>query len=120
MGQGPSSRAPGRVSADVRRALLLDAAEALVLERGGPPAPVPELSRRAGVSNALVYAHFPTPADLFNALLARRLAALDAAGLEAASRLNTLEAAALACSRVYVEQVAAQGPLLHLILRDRS
>ncbi len=108
-----------RLASSMRRAQLMRAAAELTLAQGHLPAPPERLSRAAGVSKALVYVYFPTQYDLFNALLAQRLSALVAAGLDAASALPSLEAAAAQAASLYFDDVASNGPLVHLILRDR-
>src|SRR6185436_12276203 len=71
-----------RLAHGERREQLLDAAALSIVEQGFLPLPLERLARRAKVSKALIYAYFPTQHDLFNALLARELDALFAAGLE--------------------------------------
>ncbi|MGA0602400.1 TetR/AcrR family transcriptional regulator [Caulobacter sp. KR2-114] len=108
-----------RLASNMRRAQLMAAAAELVLAQGHLPAAPERLSQAAGVSKALVYAYFPTQYDLFNALLAQRLEAMLAAGLDEASGRTPLEAAALAAAGLYFDDVASNGPIVHLILRDR-
>lgn len=108
-----------RLASGARRAQLMLAAAELTLAQGHLPAAPDKLGRAAGVSKALVYAYFPTQYDLFNALLGQRLEALVAAGLDDASALPTLEAAAEAAAGLYFDDVASNGPIVHLILRDR-
>ena len=107
-----------RLSPEVRRGQILDAAEVLLIAHGGSPLPLEELARAAQVSKALIYAYFPNQHDLANALLARRMSALLAAGLEDAAALADLLDAAQACARLYFEEVAEAGPVAHIILRD--
>jgi AcrR family transcriptional regulator len=108
-----------RLSPEARRELILAAAEPLVLEQGYLPVAAETLAKAAGVSKALVYAYFPTPPALYNAILERAFASLDEAGLDAAAAKQPLLGAALAASSIYLEHVAAAGPLIHVILRDR-
>lgn len=107
-----------RLPPEERRALILDAAERLVLAQGGLPLPLDEVARAARVSKALIYAYFPSQYDLANAMLARRFEALMAAGLARAAAQPDLTAAALACADLYYDQVAQIGPVIHVILRD--
>jgi AcrR family transcriptional regulator len=107
-----------RMSPDVRRGQIITAAAAVTLEQGYLPLPTDRLAERAGVSKALVYAYFPTQHDLANAVLERRFTALAAAGMEAASLASPLSVAALETARIYFEDVAGHGPLIHVILRD--
>ncbi|MDP1986383.1 TetR/AcrR family transcriptional regulator, partial [Phenylobacterium sp.] len=94
-----------RLSPEVRRGQILDAAETLLTAHGGLPLPLEELARAALVSKALIYAYFPNQHDLANALLARRFAALLATGLEAAAARTNLFDAAQACGALYFDEV---------------
>jgi AcrR family transcriptional regulator len=107
-----------RLSAEVRRTQLIDAAARLALEQGYLPLPLERLATAAGVSKALIYGYFPDQHELFSAVLAQQFAELAEAGLEAASQAADLESAALACSEIYLRHVARRGPIAHIILRD--
>lgn len=60
-----------RVDAQANRARVLDAAEE-VFGRGGESASTEEVARLAGVGIATVFRHFPTKAELLEAVLTRR------------------------------------------------
>ena len=107
-----------RLSAEVRRAQLIEAAARLALAQGYLPLPLERLAADAGVSKALIYGYFPDQHDLFNAVLAQQFRQLAKAGIEAATRVDDLEAAALACAQIYLRQVARDGPIAHIVLRD--
>ena len=107
-----------RLSAEVRRAQLTEAAARLALAQGYLPLPLERLAADTGVSKALIYGYFPDQHDLFNAVLAQQFQALSEAGLEAAASGDDLEAVALACSQIYLRQVARHGPIAHIVLRD--
>lgn len=107
-----------RLSAEVRRAQLVEAAARLALAQGYLPVPLERLAADAGVSKALIYGYFADQHDLFNAVLAQEFRQLAQAGLEAAASVGDLEAAAVACSQIYLRQVARHGPIAHIILRD--
>jgi AcrR family transcriptional regulator len=107
-----------RLAPNARREQLLDAAAQLIVEQGFLPLRLEQLARNAKVSKALIYAYFPTQHDLFNALLTRELGALNAAGLEAASRRKRLEDAALECVMIYFDHVTQHGPVLHILFSD--
>jgi AcrR family transcriptional regulator len=108
-----------RLTAEARRAQIVEAAAALAVEHRHLPVPLPALSASLGVSKALVYARFSTQFDLFNAVLSRAFAQLAEAGLDEASRRLGIEAAARDCALIYFDHVAARGPLIHIVLRDR-
>jgi AcrR family transcriptional regulator len=107
-----------RLAPEVRRGQILDAAEVLLIAHGGLPLPLEDLARAAQVSKALIYAYFPNQHDLANALLARQIAALLAAGLEDAVGRADLFDAAQASAGLYFEEVARAGPVAHIVLRD--
>src|SRR6185295_7375665 len=116
---GMEAGARKRLASEQRRDQLLDAAAHLVVEQGFLPLPLERLARNAKVSKALIYAYFPTQYDLLNAVLARELSALAAAGLESASQGKVLEAVTLDCAMLYFDHVVRWGPLLHILLSDR-
>ncbi len=107
-----------RLSAEERRGQILSVARRLVIAQGYLPLALERLAGEVGVSKALVYSYFPHQADLFNAILTEDFARLEA-GLDAAMRLEDLEAAAQACAGIYFRHICAYGPALHVILRDQ-
>jgi AcrR family transcriptional regulator len=115
--QRPKSR--NRLSPEARRHQLMELAAAMVLKQGGLPLSIAELARAAGVSKALFYTYFPTQHDLLNALMVERIAALESAGLRDAALGANFSEAVAAAAEIYFEDVAARGPLLHILLRDR-
>lgn len=112
----PSRR---RLSKAERRSDLLDAARALIFEQGYLPLSMEALARAAGVSKALVYAHFPDQAELYEAAVEAELDDLERRGLGAITAdAGELEAAACAAADLYLAHVAERGTVLHLIYRD--
>jgi AcrR family transcriptional regulator len=107
-----------RLSPQVRRAQIMDAASRLVVKQGFLPVPIEALAQAADASKALVYAYFPTQYELFNALLQREMRALALGGLETAARVNDLDQSILLCAMLYFEHVAQYGPLLHILITD--
>jgi AcrR family transcriptional regulator len=107
-----------RFSRQERRAKIIDAAARLIVRQGFLPLALEKLGRAALVSKALVYNYFPTQYDLYNAVLERELAALEAAGFDAASRDEVLREAVLKCMTIYFDHVATSGPLLHILWSD--
>jgi AcrR family transcriptional regulator len=85
-------RTPGgrmrRVDAQANRDRILDVAEE-VFGAGGESASTEEVARRAGVGIATVFRHFPTKAELLQAVLVRRFDRLRA---QAEARLETTSA----------------------------
>lgn len=58
-----------------RTQLILEAAEALLIEKGYHEASIEEIAARVGIAKGTVYLHFPSKQDLVIALLDRHLAA---------------------------------------------
>lgn len=108
-----------RLAPQARRESLLQAAAELVLEQGFLPIGVQDLADAAKVSKALVYRYFPEPHDLYNALLEQSLDLLLETDLEQATLRPTLAAAATTAAELYCRHVARNGPIIHIILRDR-
>jgi len=116
-----SPRSPdkrSRLTPEVRREQIAEAAARLVLDQGHLPLSLEALARSAGVSKALIYAYFPSQHALFNTLLSREFEVLAARGVIDASRGTSLNQASLDCALIYFEHVASTGPLIHIILRD--
>ena len=107
-----------RLSPELRRAQILDAAAQLIIEQGYLPLPIERLARTAGSSKALIYTYFPTQYALFNAVLERELQSLVTAGLITASQVEDLDQAAVLCGMLYFEHVARSGPLLQIVTAD--
>jgi AcrR family transcriptional regulator len=62
---------PGRLTAEERRAQILDVTKALVLERGFHAVSIEAVAREAGVSRPIVYGHFGDLGGLLEALTDR-------------------------------------------------
>jgi AcrR family transcriptional regulator len=114
---GPNPKGK-RLTPELRRSQILEAAARLVVELGYLPVPVEQLARAAGSSKALIYAYFPTQYALFNALLEREMQSLSLAGFDTASRVEDLDQAAVLCAMIYYEHVARSGPLVHILMTD--
>src|SRR3954464_11114589 len=69
-GSKPARR---RLSAEDRRAAILDAALAVFSGRGYHAASIDEIAGVAGISKALIYEHFPSKKDLHASLLERHV-----------------------------------------------
>jgi AcrR family transcriptional regulator len=107
-----------RLSPELRRSQILEAAARLIVEQGYLPLPVEQLARAAGASKALIYTYFPTQYALFNALLQREAQSLALSGFDTASRVEDLDQAAVLCAMMYYDHVARSGPLLHILMTD--
>lgn len=119
--EAESHRPPrrARLSGSERRAELLDCARALIVEQGYLPLSMEALAQAAGVSKALVYAHFPDQHALYGAVVEAELDDLDQRGLaEVSVASEDLAVAACAAADLYLAHVAERGTVLHLIFRD--
>jgi AcrR family transcriptional regulator len=74
-----------------RADLLLDAAEAVFLEKGFAGAPVEEIARRAGVALATLYKSFPSKEDAFVRVVTRQVDHFHAWVRERSTRGTPLE-----------------------------
>lgn len=113
-----NARQRKRLSPELRRTHILDAAAQLIVELGFLPLPIERLARLADTSKALIYTYFPTQYDIFNSLLQREFTALTIAGLDTASSVKDLDQSILLCAMLYFEHVAQSGPLLHILTTD--
>ena len=82
---------PQRADARTNRARILDAAEE-VFGRGGASASTEDVARLAGVGIATVFRHFPTKAELLDAVLGRRFGRLCERAAELADSEDPAEA----------------------------
>ncbi|MFC6282960.1 MULTISPECIES: TetR/AcrR family transcriptional regulator [Polaromonas] len=83
---------------DSRRALMLDAARSVFERLGIEGASIREIAKQAGYTPGAIYSYFENKEAIYGALLAESLerlnAVVDAAGLDAASPADLLEAKA--------------------------
>jgi AcrR family transcriptional regulator len=107
-----------RLTPQVRREQILDAAAELIVRQGYLPLSIEALARAASSSKALIYTYFATQYDLFNRLMQREVAALSTAGMKTAVHVTELEPAAVLSGMLYFEYVAQRGPLLHILMTD--
>ena len=79
----PTTR-PSRRSSQERQASLIQAATALFAKKGFNGTTTKEIAKAAGISEALVYKHFPTKHALYAAILAETIRFVESAcGYEA-------------------------------------
>jgi AcrR family transcriptional regulator len=107
-----------RLTPQVRREQIMDAAAELIVKQGYLPLSIEALAQAASSSKALIYTYFATQYDIFNGLMKREIAGLAGTGVETAARLRDLEPAAVLCGMLYFEYVAQRGPLLHILMTD--
>ena len=100
---------------------LLDAAAAVFLEHGYSKASMDQLRQAAGVSNGSLYHHFPTKADLADALYVQTLHDFHTALLVAIQGAADAEAGVKGLVRAYVAWVVKRperAALLHKLKRE--
>ena len=106
-----------RLSADARRALIVDAAGRLFGERGFDGTRLDDVAAAAGVTKPIVYRHFETKQDLYLALLARHRDDLDSfqAAIPAEGTVSDRVRAVL---EVWVTYVEAHAYAWRMLFRD--
>jgi TetR/AcrR family transcriptional regulator len=73
----PSTKKPSRASSRERQASLITAAATLFARKGFNGTTTKEIAKAAGVSEALVFKHFPTKRALYGAILKEKVAVSD-------------------------------------------
>jgi AcrR family transcriptional regulator len=106
-----------RLSADQRRALIVDAAGRLFGERGFDGTRLDDVAAAAGVTKPIVYRHFETKQGLYLALLARHRDDLDSfqAAIPAEGTVSDRVRAVL---EVWVSYVEAHAYAWRMLFRD--
>lgn len=84
------AREPVQQRAKARFERILQEAEALLAEAGLSGFSIPVLAERLGYTRGSVYAYFPTPYAIFNALVQRQLVDLEAIFFERAEELGRM------------------------------
>ena len=107
-----------RLTPQVRREQIMDAAAEMIVNQGYLPLSIEALAQAASSSKALIYTYFATQYNLFNKLMQREIAALASAGIKTAAHVSELEPAAVLSAMLYFEYVAQRGPLLHILMTD--
>lgn len=108
---GPSRRDPA-----LRRAAVLDAAQALFVEQGIARTSVEQIARRAGVAKGTVYLYFATKDDLAAALEERFTVGIVRAAHDAAAAAgpdDRIEAWAVAMAMAYRDSVDLHDMLFY-------
>lgn len=115
-----------RISREARRALIVEAARSEFIASGSQGARTKTIAERAGIAEAMIYQHFKSKDDLFQAAIVQPLeenvVELFAAGPTLASDRPDLQRANTAgYVRSMLEALAESGPLLGLVLfSDRT
>jgi AcrR family transcriptional regulator len=107
-----------RKSALARISQILDVADRLVVEAGALPISMKKVGDLMGSSRALVYAYFPDPDRLAEAVLDRHMTWLEETGVDAAAASGEFGQRALTCAGLYLDHIARHGPIVHISARD--
>src|SRR4051812_31617174 len=108
-----------KMSADARRAQLLDVTKALVVERGFHGVSIEAVAREAGITRPVVYGHFHSLTGLFEALVERegaRARAQLAEVLPFAAGEGDFRETLLAALEGYLESVLSDPDTWRLVL----
>lgn len=106
-----------RLPVEERVGLIMRAAERIVIRTGHLPIQMDELAAEAGISRAMLYNLFKTPADVINAVVDENIKAMEIEGLSFRAG-ESLLASCMTASRAYLMLVASRGPALQIILRE--
>jgi AcrR family transcriptional regulator len=103
------------------KARLLDAAATVFLQHGFSAASMDQVRQEAGVSNGSLYHHYPTKAQLADALYAQTLREFHAVVLEPITARATAQSGVKGIIRAYIQWVIAnpeRARLLHELRRS--
>lgn len=88
-----------RMTAELRKRVILDAALRLFAERGSAGMTTAVLAKRSGVTEPILYRHFPSKKKLIEAIIDESLAAVGGALLRAAREVPAEKALENVCRR---------------------
>ena len=107
-----------RLSAEARRAGLLDAALEVFARHGYHAASIDDIATAAGVSKALIYEHFPSKRHLHAALLERHVGELFERLVESAATSEPGEVRLRAGVDAFLSFVEARPGAFRMLFRD--
>lgn len=108
-----------RMPRSERRAQLLEAAQAVFVERGYHAAAMDDIAEHAGVSKPVLYQHFPGKLELYLALLDAHCATLEELVREALARpVDSNEDRVRATSEAYFDFVSREGAAFRMIFES--
>ena len=107
-----------RLSAEDRRAAILDAALEIFARRGYNGASIDEIAQAAGISKALIYEHFPSKKDLHGSLLERHVQQIFVALARTADTAEPGEVRLRRGVDAFFEWVEAHRQAFRLLFRD--
>lgn len=109
---------PRRQSPAVRIEQVLDAAEAVLLERGLPDTTIAEIATRAGIGKGTVYLYFDSKPAVLAAIRRRYVEGIEAEVRTAASEADDREARLRAAVTRFVEASTRRVDLHHLLFHE--
>ncbi len=109
-----------RLTAQERRAQIMDSATDLILGRGLAHCTLDEVAVAAGISKALIYRHFSSRDELLKALLEREFSVLRGRGLAAFAPDAPFERVVRVSTRQAFEYLHERGAILRELFSDRS
>lgn len=115
-GRAASRRPRTRLSPEIRKAQLLDAAGAIVSGEGAHAATLKRIAREVGVSEAQAHNHFPRQADLLIALARRELEAMNTVRHAEIERGHDNLTRVTLSTLAYLRQVDQRGVLIQRLL----
>lgn len=113
----PAKRA-SRMPPEKRRAQILDAATALILETGHSGCTLEQVAKAAGVSTPLIYKYFGNRDELIAALLEREFSELRGHGLDSVPKDMPVDRVAGLTIERALRYYDERGPILRLLSAD--
>ncbi len=107
-----------RLSAEDRRATILDAALEIFSRRGYNGASIDEIAQAAGISKALIYEHFPSKKDLHGSLMEQHVQQIFVALARASDTDEPGEVRLRRGVDAFFEWVEAHRQAFRLLFRD--
>lgn len=109
-----------RLSPEVRKNLILDAAAEVVAAEGVSALSMDKLGKAAGISKSLVYAYFPSTKELLQTLLKREHKRLRKLQNEAARSAETFEQLVRRMTTTYLTYMEERGLILDRLAAEPS
>ncbi|MET0335879.1 MAG: TetR/AcrR family transcriptional regulator [Rhizobacter sp.] len=116
----PAPAPKPRLSAQARRAQIMDSATELILGRGLAQCTLDEVAVAAGISKALIYRHFSSRDELLKALLEREFSVLRGRGLGAFAPDAPFERVVRLSTQQAFDYLYERGAILRELFSDRS
>jgi AcrR family transcriptional regulator len=109
-----------RLSPEVRKSLILDAAAQVVAEEGVSALSMDRLGKTANISKSLVYAYYPSMKELLQTLLKREFTRLRELQDAAAASAETFEQLVRRVTTTYLSYMDERGLILERLAAEPS